>query len=153
MARRGLLVSVACALLLSFSKPTSGEDKPRPRFELKGKPSVWESTWQHCEGGATEGATGGGGANASFSVVDVVPSPGSFSGRTGHSGSTKFTVETHGKRVEEASSTALHRITRKLCSAPKARPHALLLKPTPESLWMVILNPRPHRPYTSSLKP
>lgn len=101
MASRGAssLVVVVLAHLLS-ARAVSGDDKPRPRWELKDKPSVWESAWRHCED-----SSGGSSSDASgyFSVQDVVPSPGSFAGRTGHSGSTKFTVDTNGKRVEEAS--------------------------------------------------
>lgn len=101
MASRGAssLAVVVLAHLLS-ARAVSGDDKPRPRWELKDKPSVWESAWRHCED-----SSGGSSSNASgyFSVQDVVPSPGSFAGRTGHSGSTKFTVDTNGKRVEEAS--------------------------------------------------
>ena len=105
-----------------------GEDKPRPRWELKDKPSVWESTWRNCgddddDGGSGAGAGAGKGL---FTVQDVIPSPGSFAGRTGHSGSTKFVVETNGRRVDEASrhnvqSSAHTSINRHCSFLPRSR--------------------------------
>ena len=110
---RACLFAVVLAHTLSTRGGwVSGEDKPRPRWELKDKPSVWESTWKNCDddggeksGGGTYNAGGAGGGL--FSVKDVIPSPGSFAGRTGHSGSTKFVVDTNGKRVEDVSRRAV----------------------------------------------
>jgi hypothetical protein len=119
MPSRDSLVVVVFSHLLVFSTRTAtGEDKPRPRWELKDKPSMWESSWRNCEdgvgssSGADSGGGGGGvssgGVDSVFTVHDVVASPGSFAGRTGHSGSTKFTVDTNGKRLEEASARESH---------------------------------------------
>jgi hypothetical protein len=95
------------AMLASLVVLVSGADKLKPSFELKGKPSSWESTWRNCndDSDRQRGNSGGrvGAASNAVTVIDVVPSPGSFAGRTGHSGSMKFVVDIVGKQISAGS--------------------------------------------------
>ena len=95
-------LSLAAAVLLLCAS-AFGEDKPRPRWELKDKPSVWESSWRNCDDTPQQSSGSVNVDSNALTIVDVIPSPGSFAGRTGHSGATKFIVDTLGKRIDEAS--------------------------------------------------
>mmetsp|Transcript_7542 Transcript_7542/g.19183 ORF Transcript_7542/g.19183 Transcript_7542/m.19183 type:complete len:193 (-) Transcript_7542:305-883(-) len=101
MASRAVAVTAMFASLVVI---VLGADKPTPSFELKDRPNSWDSTWRNCDDDRRRGDSGGrvGGApNDAVTVVDVVPSPGSFAGRTGHSGSMKFVVDMNEKVLSE----------------------------------------------------
>ena len=97
-ARVPLLLLCLCLLLLLLLVCAKADpEKPKLSWENKEhKHELWDSSFQLCNQ-----------TSSKVHVFSAVASPGSFAGRTGHSGATKFTIEseteyTSGKMVRQS---------------------------------------------------
>jgi len=80
-----LVFFLFCALFFAESPRTAKADPEKPKLAWENKEhkhESWDSSFQLCNQ-----------TRSKINVLNAVASPGSFAGRTGHSGATKFTIE------------------------------------------------------------
>jgi len=80
-----LVFSLFFALFFAESPRTAKADPEKPKLAWENKEhkhESWDSSFQLCNQ-----------TRSKINVLNAVASPGSFAGRTGHSGATKFTIE------------------------------------------------------------
>ena len=105
------LLTLLVVLLLSFTLGNALQEKPsmftKPLQTRGRRPLVWENKEHKHESWDSSFSLCNLTSPSKIHVLNAVASPGSFAGRTGHSGATKFTLEsdqeyTSGKMVRQS---------------------------------------------------